>query len=321
MYNADCPICDGPSRMSHTKWINYTFYECTTCGRFEINSAYLQNGDSDIFAPFLYYNPPDLSDSKGFYFIGGQKAFDTAQTEYPWARLLTKQITEEWYPKNFNEKINLILLKTAQLSDYAGSKVHLSNKQVESMFFVKRYSEHGKKISIESLDEQICFISDYMAEQKLIDVSNNTAVILPEGLKRIDELQKNQSSSKQVFVAMSFDPDTKDIREAIRKGIEQAGYVPCFMDEVQHNKQIVPEMLYQIRKSRFVVADLTSHNNGAYYEAGYAAGLGKEVIHICRRDTLKRKGHFDVKQQATILWDKSEEIIEALHKRIKATII
>ena len=92
------------------------------------------------------------------------------------------------------------------------------------------------------------------------------------------------------------------------------------MDEIEHNHQIVPEMLYEIREAKFVIAELTGHNNGAYFEAGYALGLGKEVIQICSKSKFGEDGHFDVKQINTILWDDTDDLIKKLVARIKATI-
>lgn len=89
---------------------------------------------------------------------------------------------------------------------------------------------------------------------------------------------------------MSFH-DTDKLREAIRKGITAAGYVAIFIDEVQHNDFITPELLKHIRDSKFVVVDLTHQNNGAYFEEGYAMGLGKPVIQLCRRGVQL---HFDM---------------------------
>ena len=62
------------------------------------------------------------------------------------------------------------------------------------------------------------------------------------------------------------------------------------------------------------------NNNGAYYEAGYAAGLGKEVIHICNDIKFREEGHFDIKQKSAVLWKTEDEIAELLFKRIEATI-
>ena len=116
---------------------------------------------------------------------------------------------------------------------------------------------------------------------------------------------------------MKFGDDTKVLREAIRQGITEAEYVAIFIDEVQHNDFITPELLKYIRDSKFVVVDLTHQNNGAYFEEGYAMGLGKPVIQLCKKDTQL---HFDIAQKNTIIWSDESEIPERLVNRIKATI-
>ena len=112
------------------------------------------------------------------------------------------------------------------------------------------------------------------------------------------------------------------MRKVLKQAILKAGYFSILIDEVQYNGQIVPEMLYQIRESRFVIAELSHHNNGAYYEAGYALGLGKEVVHICEEEAMSNKLHFDVKQVNTITYkaDDLDGLKEKLIKRIQATI-
>lgn len=116
---------------------------------------------------------------------------------------------------------------------------------------------------------------------------------------------------------MKFGDDTKPLREAIRQGIQNAGYLAVFIDEVQHNDFITPELLKHIRDSKFVVADLTHQNNGAYFEEGYAMGLGKPVIQLCKNGV---KLHFDIAQKNTIIWETESDIPERLTNRIKATI-
>ena len=99
---------------------------------------------------------------------------------------------------------------------------------------------------------------------------------------------------------MWFDSDgsMNIVRDSIKRAIEDAGYLPVIIDEKEHNNQIVPEIFYEIKNSKFIVADLCGHRNGVYYEAGYAKGLGKEVILTCRQSDFDKK-HFDVAQQST----------------------
>jgi nucleoside 2-deoxyribosyltransferase len=73
-----------------------------------------------------------------------------------------------------------------------------------------------------------------------------------------------------------------------------------------------------------IIADLTHDNNGAYWEAGYAEGLGKPVIYFCDKskfDNPPTKPHFDTNHHTTVLWNKEkvEESIEDLKSTIKAT--
>ena len=147
--------------------------------------------------------------------------------------------------------------------------------------------------------------------------NGNTKIEVGTTYARIDEIQKNTANGKNVLVAMKFGDDTKPLREAIRKGIQEAEYSAIFIDEVQHNDFITPELLKYIRDSKFVVVDLTHKNNGAYFEEGYAMGLGKPVIQLCKQGT---RLHFDISQKNTIIWSSEDDISEQLRNRIVATI-
>ena len=164
---------------------------------------------------------------------------------------------------------------------------------------------------------EAAFILDYLVSEGFIEHQGNVFRLTPKGYYRVDALQKNTSNGRLVLVAMKFGSDTLLLRESIRKGIENAGYIAIFIDEVQHNEFITPEILKYIRDSKFVVVDLTHQNNGAYFEEGYAMGLGKPVIQLCQKDT---KLHFDIAQKNTIIWDNEEEIPTRLENRIRATI-
>ena len=100
----------------------------------------------------------------------------------------------------------------------------------------------------------------------------------------------------------------KPVDEAIRQAIVKCGYEPVIMKDIEYNHQIVPEMLYQIRQAKFVIAEFTNHNNGAYYEAGYAAALGKEVIHLCKKSSFENDAHFDIAQENIVQWINEQKL-------------
>jgi nucleoside 2-deoxyribosyltransferase len=317
-----CPVCDTNLIQDYqyeNNFHSHVICVCYVCGTFAFTEM---NIDKNIFAPYLFYNNIILNNKDKYFFIGTSEQFAKVRKEDTRAVLLISQEVETWYPRTFSERIDKILLGLSGLSKYEGNYIMLPEDDIYSAFFAKRYKSDGSKIDIEEQGAQVEFIFKYLLESSLIDKKNTKyeVIILPEGLKRIDELQKNLSGNKDAFIAMSFAENMRNVKDAIGEAIVEAGYCPKIMNEIEHNNQIVPEILHQIRQCKFVVADFTNSNNGAYYEAGYAAGLGKEVIHVCREDIFNRCGHFDIKQKATILWKDVADLKEKLCKRIVATI-
>lgn len=147
--------------------------------------------------------------------------------------------------------------------------------------------------------------------------------ITAHGWQKIDELRKEEQIVHQGFIAMSFREETRPIREAFRTAMQESGYSVAVIDEKEHNNQIVPEIFYEIERSKFVVVDVTYPNYGAYYEAGYAQALGKQVIICCREAEFHDKStrpHFDISQKSMVVWKDEADLIQRLKRRIEATV-
>ncbi len=149
--------------------------------------------------------------------------------------------------------------------------------------------------------------------------SDNTVpvTVTIDGYSRIGDLEA-EIDSAQVFVAMWFgDEMGKVYEEGIKPAIENAGYQPMRIDRKPDLDKIDDEIIGEIRRSLFLVADMTHGKCGArggvYYEAGFAYGLGKPVIFTCRKDMIK-KIHFDTRQYDHIRWE--EENLEELRKQL-----
>jgi hypothetical protein len=159
------------------------------------------------------------------------------------------------------------------------------------------------------------------------------------GFQRVEEIRRIAGVGSQGFVAMWFDDEMKGVYEdAIAPAIREAGFNPMIISNKEHNNQIVEEIIAEIRRSRFVVGDFTcgivettsidkngDHifkempRGGVYFEAGFAKGLGKEVIWTVRKDRLKYV-HFDNAQYNFIVWETLAELKEKLAIRISATL-
>jgi hypothetical protein len=179
-----------------------------------------------------------------------------------------------------------------------------------------------------SVDDQetMRLIHILIDDQFLYDPKNNTthhassARISVKGMLAAEALGKSAAGSTQGFVAMWFH-ETLD--EAWTRGfdpaIRAAGFVPLRIDNKEYVGGISDEIMSEIRRSRFVVADYTGQVNGVYFEAGFALGLGLTVIPTCRSDEIDRL-HFDIRHINTLPWAQPEDLVERLSKRIRAVI-
>ncbi len=147
-------------------------------------------------------------------------------------------------------------------------------------------------------------------------------IISKEGWQRITEL-RSKETDRTGFIAIAFNSKTSRIRKTLKEAISESGFTPILIDEVEHNHQIVPEIIDKTGRCRFLVMDCTDPNLGAYYEAGVARGLGKEVIICCRKKEFEKEDtrpHFDVNQQSMVIWTTHENLKSKLVNRIKGTV-
>lgn len=103
------------------------------------------------------------------------------------------------------------------------------------------------------------------------------------GIEKAEELLVETVKSDQCFVAMWFDEKILEIYEKyITRAIVDTGYKSLIILDKEHNNDICDEIIAEIRRSRFLVADFTGQRGGVYFEAGFAYGLGIPVIWTCQ---------------------------------------
>lgn len=343
--SVQCPACTSTAQ-EYIYGDGMVFYECPVCGRFELTYP-VENCviDRNHLAAYLVYHSYQQQENRlsteyryntlreKDYCDEIRNKFKQGGIEHGCPVYMDRQMIESWYPQNFAERVDKILLYIAKYTEHVGQMLPLSVNRLLNVLFVDKQKYDQNKFSptrgqwIERSEKEYIqeanYMLRYLRQQQYLETNDfyeletHNVLLTPGGYARVDELQKNTTNGRNVLVAMKFGEDTNPLREAIRKGVLDAGYHAIFIDEVQHNDFITPELLKHIRDSKFVVVDLTHKNNGAYFEEGYAMGLGKPVIQLCQ---CKTSLHFDVAQKNTIMWETEEDIPEKLHKRIKATI-
>ena len=123
--------------------------------------------------------------------------------------------------------------------------------------------------------------------------------------------RRGQFKSNSGFIAMHFNDSKLDpfVTDVVKPAVkDDLGYELVDMRDVARAGIIDNIMRTQIRDSAFVIVDLTHDNPGAYWEAGYAEGLGKPVIYICEKVKFEAGGtHFDTNHCTTIPWSRDDD--------------
>jgi hypothetical protein len=124
-------------------------------------------------------------------------------------------------------------------------------------------------------------------------------------------------TSKDVFVIMSF-AERGDLKDAyntfcrVCKDEELSAFkVDNHLDK---NQRIVPNIINSIRRSAFIIADVSDPRPNVYYELGYAQALGKEVITTAAEGTQLPFDIFDV---PTLFWDCQDTLENKLLEEIR----
>ena len=142
------------------------------------------------------------------------------------------------------------------------------------------------------------------------------------GWKQYEEEKRGEFQGNYGFIAMQFgdselDPFVKDVvKPAVKEGL---GYDLVDMRDVARAGVIDNILRTQIRDAAFLIVDLTHDNPGAYWEAGYAEGLGKPVIYICEKAKFEAaRTHFDTNHCTTVPWSKDDA--EGFQQALIATL-
>lgn len=254
-------------------------------------------------------------------------------TEYP--EITKEQIDQAKKARNPSviERTNRLLEYYAKKSDIPGSIIDWKQNTFDeneilancgSSFLIR--SNPGRPNPGKT---DLKFLFEYLERKGFIRYDQRVklpseVIVTVEGYAHLESLQSVQVASNQAFVAMWFHDSMEEAyTEGIKPAIEDAGYTSFRIDRKQHNNRIDDEIIAEIRRSRFLVADFSQDDKGArggvYYEAGFAHGLDIPVIFTCRKKNLNDL-HFDTRQFNHIVWETPDDLRAQLLNRITATI-
>ena len=292
-----CPLCQGPAVLKHPAM--HVLAECPRCGTFNFSLGWWQQ--IEPIPPEVF---PYLSIA-----IRQATEEDRQVTLRPgkWQELVESQRSVR-----VAERLDRILRLIARKAELPGASVAITNDQDYFLY------------SARNLQELWTYL-DFLEARGLIKTRKTQqttlcSVTVP-GWQVIEPMLTPGGIEGRCFVAMSFDPRLDDAYTVgIEPAIRDCGFEPVCMKTIQTNEGITDRILAEVRLAQFVVADFTGQRHGVYFEAGFAKGLGRQVIWSCRSDDVDNL-HFDTKHLGHVVWENPSDLRLKLASSIRTNIL
>lgn len=291
-----CPICNTNAERGFHQSPSEAWHEyfCACCGEF--------SAPVTVSPELKLRNPVDRAKISAFV----RNEFDLGERPALTRTLIDRVLARPTPP--LTERIERLLQWAAK------------RQQVVHQVFKVGAPELVAVTHSRNVQEVIALLQYLMDETLVKRVSmDGTYQVTPRGFMH-SERAINTSTSRNGFIAMWFDAGMAEARtEGLMPGVANAAYTPILVNNVEHINRIDDEIISQIRKSKFLVADFTGHRGGVYFEAGFAMGLNLPVFWTCRKDDMA-KLHFDIRQYNCIDWETPQELATRLQNRIEAIV-
>lgn len=310
MTKDQCPICTLSLEERGGDGDVYQ-YRCKRCGAFQLSGTARAmlgrefSADDDV-------NRAVLSHAVRKMQSGGEWPLLSSDTY--------KQILQHGALPKPAEQANNLLLWLGKAADASDATVTVSCEELQAIVGGRR-------------PESVYYVASHLQSRGLItydrtDSSKATPplkfMMLFEGWARYEDLLRETVESRTAFMAMKFgDAELNAVVEDVfRPAVAATGFELRVLSDVPKAGLIDDRLRVEIRRSRFLVADITHQNLGAYWEAGFAEGLGKPVIYTCKKQAFDAgASHFDTNHHLTVMWhDDAKQVAEDLKATIRATL-
>jgi hypothetical protein len=271
------------------------FYDCPVCGRFGVEN--------------------DLVDD----YLNRGEAKTTRRI---------RATLSHWIRLNQGKTENTLILDQKTFFDARDGKISLPNPSQIALAIIRYIGDYVSHTGerIQGLPAEFSAVIGATSRSTAVDIlselkdrglvrfleantiSSSDAYDVDLTLDGWNEFQSEKTGKQQAgygFLAMKFgDSSLENIAQNhLKPAIQKLGYELVDMRDVAEPGIIDNIMRMRIRDSNFVIVDLTHDNSGAYWEAGYAEGLGKPVLYICEKQKFEsRQTHFDTNHCTTVMW-------------------
>lgn len=301
MTDTPCPVCCLPL-VGLTEGVDRHEYRCENCGEYSLTGTALAVVRTELAVS------PELGAVLAHAIRRRQRTGASPTLDSPDIKRLK---CEGVLPDPKEQAENVVLLLGDSLR-YPGRYMGLDYENLRAQ--VGAYDAEGVAFIVDSLKQEGLVETDVTQQERRARLSL-------DGWKLFHQLTRGSSSGHRAFMAMQYGDETLDrmFADHFRPAADAAGFDLFRLIEEPKAGSIDERLRVEIRRAAFVVADLTHGNQGAYWEAGFAEGLGKPVIYTCRHKVWEQqRTHFDTNHLHTVIWD--EDVPDDSAEELKATI-
>lgn len=284
-----CPLCSLPlaAPVKPYRDRDASSYTCSRCGTYGLT------GSAEASLPHIAGEDPAKLGLLSHLVRRMQRGAEPPllATDY------IEQLIKENAPPSPVEQVQNLVLWLGRTLPAPGQLVSLS-------------SQEHRAIVGATTDDNFYWLLKTVIDQGIIDGSLHSGgargTLSFDGWELYQKLTQEAVQSRTAFVAMPFGDSLLDtvFSECFKPAVAKTGFNLVRLDEKPPAGSIDDRLRVEIRRTRFLIADLTGGNHGAYWEAGFAEGLGKPVIYTCEASYFQKAGtHFDTSHMHTITWD------------------
>lgn len=175
-------------------------------------------------------------------------------------------------PEDLEARARKFLSRIRNRTEYFGQKTIITYRDDFPLAYAK------------NVDEFIALLG-YLSQRKYIDWTSRgdgTAIIAltANGWGVIGDLKKDKEILNQGFIAAWFDASMEASIKAAEEAVTESGFEAVCIKNKLFSDKVMDKALSEIRKSKFVIANLTGTRSSVFFEAGFAFGLNKDIIFV-----------------------------------------
>ncbi|MEI7899854.1 MAG: hypothetical protein WCK89_06345 [bacterium] len=312
-----CPICRTSNVARAGVGANTSEIHCPRCGRFQIQTL----AETQLMNSPPAFPPQHLLSGlcRNMWEILGEKPLITVDLFKSWtdldkvAKIAVPRdndlVTKSEYLLKYLRRHSKTIAEVVTLSPSELAVGFCANKN-ELLFCLRYLADKGQ------IEEEA------VAPRKGQSGGGLAYRLTSAGWAALDAATPPAQPLAVVALAQDKDPDTL-WTQGFSAGIQAAGFTAVRIENKEYGNKITHELIVDLRRSTFLVADLTGQSPLAAFEAGLALGLGKPVFWTCEESEARdKKLLIETRQYVVTPWmrDKPDDFARRLAKRIEATL-